>query len=154
MIKYILKKNIKNKFRLIYHLDGFNKEGFVGNGFSRKRVNEYGYKSNKELACKEKLKQATGENPKTYQYATLRLKHNVDLAIYFPEQGRSFSLISKHLRKKKKVVMKAVEKNPNSFQNIGKNLNDDVDIFKLAFQRNEELLRYAIERLTKINIQS
>ena len=59
MIKYILKKNIKNNFRRIYnldglHKDGFNKEGFDRNGFNRKGVDEYGYKSNKELACEEK----------------------------------------------------------------------------------------------------
>ena len=28
------------------------------------------------------------------------------------------------------------------------------DIFKLAFQQNEEILRYASERLRKISIQS
>ena len=92
--------------------DGFNRKGFSRNGFNRKGVDEYGYNSNKELACKEKLKQATRENPNTYQYATLRLQHNVDLAIFFLEQGGSFSLISEHLRKNKKVVMIAVEKIP------------------------------------------
>ena len=50
--------------------------------------------------------------------------------------------------------MKAVEENPNSFQHFGKILKDDDDIFKLAFQQNEEILRYASERLRKINIQS
>ena len=82
------------------------------------------------------------------------MKHNADLAIFFLEQGGSFSLKSGHLRKIKKVVMKAVEKEPNSFQYIGKNLKDDDDIFKLAFQQNEGILRYASERLRKINIQS
>ena len=77
------------------------------------------------------------------------MKHNVDLAIYFLEQGGSFSLISKHLRKNKKLVMVAVEKNPNSFQYVSKNIKDD-DIFKLAFQQDKELLRYASERLRKI----
>ena len=50
--------------------------------------------------------------------------------------------------------MKAVEKNPNSFQYFGKNLIDDDDIFRLAFQKDKELLRYASERLRKTNIQS
>ena len=50
------------------------------------------------------------ENPNFYQYATLRLKHNVDLAIFFLEQGGSFSIIFKHLCKDKKVVIVAVEK--------------------------------------------
>ena len=109
-----MKKNIKNKFRIIYKLDGFdedgfNKEGLDRNGLNRKTVDEYGYNSNKKLACKERLKQAITENPNIYHYATLRLKHNVDLAIFL-EQGGSFSLISKHLCKNKKVVMKAVEK--------------------------------------------
>ena len=94
------------------------------------------------------------EKPNTYQYATLRLKHNADLAIFFLEQGGSFSLISKHLRKNKKVVMLAVAKNPNSFQYIGRNLKDYDHIFKLAFQQNEEILRYASEKLRKINNQS
>ena len=50
--------------------------------------------------------------------------------------------------------MKPVEKSPNSFQYIGKNLKDDDDLFKLAFQQNEEVLNYASERIWKINIQS
>ena len=50
--------------------------------------------------------------------------------------------------------MMAVENNPNSFQYIGKSSKDDDDIFKLAFQQNEKILRYASERLRKINIQS
>ena len=42
-------------------------------------------------------------------------------------------------------MMIAVEKNPNGFQYIGRNLKDDDDIIKLAFQQNEEILRYASE---------
>ena len=78
------------------------------------------------------------------------MKHNVDLAKFFLEQGGSFSLISKHLRKNKKVVMIAVEENCNSFQYICNNSKDDDDRFKLAFQQNDEILRYASERLRKI----
>ena len=77
------------------------------------------------------------------------MKHNVDLAKFFLEQGGSFSLISKHLRKNKKVVMVAVEKNSNNVQYLGKNLKDDDEIFKLAFQQDKELLRYASDRLRK-----
>ena len=154
-----MKKNVKNNIRILYNLDafvedGFNKEGLDRNGYNRKRVDGYGYISNKELACKEKLKQAITENPNIYQYTTLRLKHSVDVAIFFYEQGGSFFSISKHLRKNKNVVMKAVEINSNSLQYIGKNLRDADDIFKIAFQQNEEILRYASERLRKINIQS
>ena len=50
--------------------------------------------------------------------------------------------------------MVAVEQSPKSFQYIGKILTDDVYIFKLVFQLNEEILRYANESLRKINIQS
>ena len=50
--------------------------------------------------------------------------------------------------------MVAVEKNPKSFQYIGRNLRDDDNKFKLAFQQNEEILNYASERLRKISIQS
>ena len=50
--------------------------------------------------------------------------------------------------------MIVVKNKPNSFQYVGKNFKDDDDIFKLAFQQNEEILRYASERLRKINIQS
>ena len=90
--KVYFEKNMNNTFRIIYNLDGFdgvgfNKEGFDGNGFNRKGVDEYGYNSKKELACKWKLKQAKTDNPNNYQYATLRLKHNVDLAIFFLEQS-------------------------------------------------------------------
>ena len=143
-----MKKNYKNSFRIKYILDGFDE-----NGFNRKGVDDYGYDRSKELACEENFQQAIRENPNTYQYAILRLKHNVDLAILFPEQSGSFSLISKHLRENKKVVMVAVEKNPNSFQYVAKNLKDDDEIFKLAFQQTEEKLKYASERLRKTNIQ-
>ena len=51
-------------------------------------------------------------------------------------------------------MMIANEKNPKSFQYIGGNLKDDGDIFKLAFQQNEEILRNASERLRNSNIQS
>ena len=50
--------------------------------------------------------------------------------------------------------MKAVEKNRISFQYFGRSLKDDDHIFKKAYQQNEEILRYAGERLRKINIQS
>ena len=50
--------------------------------------------------------------------------------------------------------MMAVENNPNNFHYVGKNLKDDDFKFKLASQQNEKLLRYASERLKKINIQS
>ena len=53
-------------------------KGFDRNGFDRKRVDEYGYNSNKELVCKEKLKQAITEKSNTYQYATSPLKFIVD----------------------------------------------------------------------------
>ena len=57
---YFEKRNIKNRFRIIYNLDGFdddgiNKERFDRDGFNRKGVDEYGYNSNKELACKKNL---------------------------------------------------------------------------------------------------
>ena len=103
--KVYFEKEIKNKFtgydRDGFDEDGFNKERFDRNGFNRKGFDKDGYNCNKELACKEKLKQAIRENTNNYQYATLRLKHNVDLAIFFVENGGLFSLISKHLRKKK-----------------------------------------------------
>ena len=50
--------------------------------------------------------------------------------------------------------MIAVEKNPNSFQYISRNLKNDDDIIKLAIQQNEEILKYASVRLRKTNIQS
>ena len=131
-VKVDFEKNIKINFGKNDELDGFdqdrfNRKDFDKNGFERKRIDEYGCDRNKELACKKKLEQAIRENPNIYQYATLRLKHNVDLAIFFLEQGGSFSLISKHHHKKKKVLMVAVEKIPNSFQNVGKSLKDDDD---------------------------
>ena len=46
------------------------------------------------------------------------------------------------------------KKNIKSFQYIGENLKDDDDIFKLAFQQDKELLRYASQRLRKTNVQS
>ena len=101
------------------------------------------------------MKECFESDPNTYQYATLHLKNkNVDLAIFFLERGGSFSLISKQLRKNKKVEMIAVKKSPNNYQYSGKNLRDDDEMFKLAFQQNKEILRYASERLRKKNIQS
>ena len=37
---------------------------------------------------------------------------------------------------------------------MGRNLKDDDDIFKLAFPQNEEIRRYASERLRKTNNKS
>ena len=50
--------------------------------------------------------------------------------------------------------MIAVKNNPNSFQNVGKNLRDDDGIFKLAIQQKEKNLKCTSERKRKINIQS
>ena len=50
--------------------------------------------------------------------------------------------------------MVAVEKTLKSFQNVGRDLKDHNDINNLAFQQNEKKIRYASERLRKINIQS
>ena len=50
--------------------------------------------------------------------------------------------------------MRAAERNPNIFQYIGKILKDDDDIFKLSFQQDKELLRYASEQLRSTIIQS
>ena len=103
----------------------------------------------------EIIKECVEADLNTYQYANLDLKNkNVDLAIFFLERVGSFSLISKHLRSNKKVGIIAVKVNPNSCQYLGKNLKDDDEIFKLAFQQDKELLRYANERLRKTNIQS
>ena len=102
----------------------------------------------------EILKECVKSDPNTCQYATLHLKQNVDLDIIFLEQGRSFSLISKHLRNIKKVGMIAVKNIPGSFQYVGKSSHDDDDIFKLAFQKNAKFFRYASETLRKIIIQS
>ena len=101
------------------------------------------------------MKECVESDTNAYQYATLHLNNkNVDLAIFFLERNGSFSLISKHLRKNKKCVMVAVEKNPISFQYVDKKFKNDDDMFKLAFQQNKELMTYASERLRKINIQS
>ena len=92
---------------------------------------------NKEMVCEEKNKRSIGENPwnvyyacepikskfeilkvfleadpDTFEYAILRLKQNVGLAIFFLERGGSYFLVSKHLRNKKKVAMIAVKRNP------------------------------------------
>ena len=57
------------------------------------------------------MKESIQSDTNTYQYATLHLKNkNVDLAIFFLEQGGSSSLICKHLCNNKKVGMIAVEK--------------------------------------------
>ena len=173
--KVCFEKIIKNNFKII----NYNLDEFIQDGFNRKGFDRNGLKRNKELVCEEKIKQVVIENPwkiyyvgevfrneyeimkecvesdpNTYQYATLDLKQNVDLAIFFLERGGSFSLIIKHLRNNKKVGMIGVKNNPISFQYVGKSSKDDDDIFKLAFEQNKEVLRYASERLRKINIQS
>ena len=96
-----------------HDLDGFNQDGFNGKGFDRNGFNingidEKGFSRNKELNCEEKIKRAVRETPwiiynvsevfrskngimkeciksdlNTYQYATLHLKQNVNLAIFF-----------------------------------------------------------------------
>ena len=103
----------------------------------------------------EIMKECVKSDPNTYHNATLHLENkNVDLAIFFIERGGLFSLISKHLRENKQVVMIAVKDNPNSSQYVGKILKDDDNIFRLAFQQDKEILRYASERLRKLNIES
>ena len=76
---------------------------------------------------------------------------NGNLAIFFLERGGLFPLISKHLRIIKKIGRIAVKNNPNSFRYLGKNLKNDDEIFKLVFQQDKELPRYASERLRKTN---
>ena len=158
-----------------FNEDGFYKKGFHRDEFNKNRTDENGFNRNKVLACEEKVKQAIRENPwnnyyasevfrnkykiikecveadpNTYQYASLHLKNkNVNLAIFFLELGGSYSLISKHLRNNTKVGMIAVKINPNNFQCLGKNLKDDDELFKLAFQQDNDLLKYASERLRK-----
>ena len=100
------------------------------------------------------MKECVKSDSNTYQYAILHLKQNVNLAIFFLERGGSFSFISKHLRYNKKVGLIAIENIPNNFQYVRKLLKDDDDIFKLAFQQNEKIVRHASERLRKFNIQS
>ena len=133
-----------------------------------------------KIACEEKVKQAISENPwniyyvsevfrnkyeiikegvesdpNTFQYATLDLKNKtINLALFFLERGGSFSLFSKHLGNIKQVGMKAVKINPNSFQYVGKNKEDDDEIFKSAFPQDKEIRRYAREILRKTNIRS
>ena len=103
----------------------------------------------------EKIEECVELDPNTFQYATLDLKNkSVDLAIFFLERAGSFSSISKHLRNNKKGGMMAVKNNPDNFQYVGKILKDDDEIIKLAFQQNEEIHRYASERLRRINNQS
>ena len=159
-----------------FNQDGFNRKGFDRNGFDIKGIDEHGFNRNEDLACEERVIQAIRENPwniyyareefrnkykiikacvesisNTYHFATLHLKNkSVDLAIFFRERGGSFSFFSEHLRNNKQVGMVTVKINPNNFQCLGKNLNDD-EIFKLAFQQDKELLRYSSERLRKTN---
>ena len=112
-----------------FNQDEFNRKGFDRNGFNINGVEEHVFIRNKELACEENVKQFIRENfwtiyhasgefrnkyeimlksveadPNTYQYANLQLKNkNVDLAIFLLERGKSFSLISKHRQKNKKL---------------------------------------------------
>ena len=160
-----------------FNQDGFKRKGFDRDGFNINGIDKNGFNRNKDLACEEKVKQAIRGNPwniyyvsevfrnkyeimkecvesdpNTYQDAKLHLKNkNVDLATFFLERGGSFSLISKHFRNNKQVVMVAVKINPNNFHYLGKNLKDDDEIIKLAFQQDKELLSYASQRLRKTN---
>ena len=100
------------------------------------------------------MKECVEADPNMFEYTTLDLKNkNINLAIFFLERGGSFSLISKHMRNNKQVGMVAVKINPGNFQYVGKNLKDD-EIFKLLFQQNKEILKYASERVKETNIQS
>ena len=163
-----------------FNQDGFHRKRFDRDGFNINGIDENGFNRSKELACEKKVKQAIRENrwniyyanelfrneyeimkecveaePNKFENATLNLKNkNINFAIFFLERGGSFSLISKHMRNNKQVGMVAVKINPNNFQYVGKNLKDDDEIFKLAFQQNKEILKYASERVRKINIQS
>ena len=136
-------------------------------------TDENGFNRNKETSCEEKVEQDIWEtpwnvfyvsgvfrnkykitkecvesDPNAYQYATLHLKNkNVNLAIFFLDRVGSSSLISKHRRNNKIFGMIAVKNNPENFQYVGKYSKDDDQIFKLAFQQDKRILRYASERL-------
>ena len=104
--------------------DGFNKEGFDRFGFDINGFDKDGFDRNKKLVTEDKVKKAIRKNPwnnyyaldkfkdsfeimkecvefepNTYQYASINLKNNVELALFFLRQGGSFSLINKHLHK-------------------------------------------------------
>ena len=181
---YFRKKFKNNFKTIIYDLDGFNQDGydrkaFDRNGFNVNGIDENGFNRTKDLACEEEVKQSIRENPwniyhascefrykneimkefvepdpNTYDYATLHLKKNVDLAKFFLERGGSLSPKSKHLRNIKNIGMIVVKIIPDNFQYVGKNIKDDDGIFKLAFQQDKKKLRYASERRRKTNIQS
>ena len=148
-----------------FNQDGFDRKKFDRNGFNINEIDENGCNKNKELVCEKKFKEAIRKvpwkiyyvsevfrkkyeimkecvksDPNTYQYATLRLKQNGNLALVFLERGGSLCLISKHLRNNKKIGRIAVENNPNSFHYVGKKLRDDDDKFKWAFQQIEKFL--------------
>ena len=98
----------------------------------------------------EIMKECVELDPNTYQYSSLHLIHNVELALLFLRKGGSFSMMNKHLRNNKTVGMLAVELDPKSFQYVGKTLKDDDDVFKLAIQQDKNMIEYASERLRKI----
>ena len=50
------------------------------------------------------------------------------------------------------TVMVAVGKNPDNFQYSGEILKDDDEIFKLAFQQDEEIFRYASKRIRRTKV--
>ena len=83
MIKNVLKKKLKNNFKtIIYDLDGFNQDGFKRKGFDRNGFNingtdEHGFNRNKQLACKEEIKQSTKENPWNINHASAEFRKNM-----------------------------------------------------------------------------
>ena len=83
----------------------------------------------------------------------MQLKTNVELALFFLNKKRSFSVVGKHLRNRKKVGLLAVEINPKHIHCLGKKMKND-DFFDLAVRNSEKMISYASERLRTTYIQN
>ena len=154
---------------------GFNKEGFDKNGFDENGFNKIGFNREKVLVDIDKTRKATKEDcwnifyaiesvrdnyelikecvenePNTYEYASPKLKNNIDLARLFIEKGGSFNLLNKNLRSNKSLAMLSLQNNPKHYNQLNKKLKDDDDIFALIVKLDKRMIGFASKRLRAI----
>ena len=155
--------------------EGFNKEGFDKDGFNKEGFDKDGLDREKKLADPVKVREMINKNPwyisyvsesarnnyeimkecivkepKTYKYASPKLKTNINLAKTLLLRRGSFNLLSRNIRNNKEIAILAVKFSHINYRHLTKNLKDDDEIFEIAVKLNKEAVNYASERLRAI----
>lgn len=100
---------------------------------------------------KEVVKAALKITTSDIQYASERLKSDVDLAKFVVKRkGYNISLFSDSIKDNREIAMLAVKNNGTALESLSERLRDDTELALIAIQRNDSLipsLRNASDRL-------